>query len=85
MQPPLNRRSTSAPSRPTCDDDAALRDLIEEMRVEIAIELGLSGVEEGYFGEWTNAACGRYGMLLYSRAKALLDAAAPHNQVRPSG
>lgn len=55
-------------------DEAALHTLIEAMRLEVARELGYSGVEEGQCGHWTNAQSGHFGATLYKRAKAVLTA-----------
>ncbi|GGJ02705.1 hypothetical protein GCM10010885_10050 [Alicyclobacillus cellulosilyticus] len=46
--------------------------LMERMREEVAREVGLDEVYEGYFGEATTAQCGRFGHLLRLRAEALL-------------
>ena len=44
------------------------------MRYEVAQELGGPGAAEGQFGDWTTAQSGRFGAILYKRAKALLAA-----------
>lgn len=59
------------------------------MRFEVALELGLDGAREGYLGEATCVQCGKYGHLLYSRAKQLLNEASksdqPGSEVRKDG
>ncbi|WDL95128.1 small, acid-soluble spore protein, alpha/beta type [Alicyclobacillus sp. ALC3] len=55
-------------------DGLALRNLMEAMRYEVAQELGGPGAAEGQFGDWTTAQSGRFGAILYKRAKALLAA-----------
>lgn len=62
-------------AKPTQPDPSELKALIETMRFEVARELGLDAAHEGYFGELSSAQCGKYGQILYSRAKALLAAA----------
>ena len=56
------------------------------MRFEVAQELGLDGAREGYLGEATCVQCGKYGHLLYSRAKQLINEASkgsePGGEVR---
>jgi hypothetical protein len=52
--------------------DPALRALMERMRAEVAQELGLAGVAEADFSRATTAQCGKFGQVLYARAKSLL-------------
>jgi hypothetical protein len=63
------------PARTGRRNPDALRELMERMRVEVANELGMSGVQEESFGDTTTAVCGRFGALLYKRARMLLEEA----------
>lgn len=45
---------------------------MERMRYEVARELGLSGAMDADFGRDTTAMCGKFGQVLYARARALL-------------
>jgi len=45
---------------------------MDEMRFEVARELGLDGAQEGYFGLDTCVQCGKYGQILSRRARQLM-------------
>jgi hypothetical protein len=59
---------------------------MERMRYEVAMELGIDGIESGYLGDMSCVQCGRFGRLLYARANQILKSqaqpqpAAPKNQ-----
>ena len=61
---------------------------MDEMRFEVARELGLAGAQEGYFGADTCVQCGKYGQILSRRAKQLLQPEPPGQQLpkdKPAG
>lgn len=81
----LHSRRCKPTARTRKPVDVELAELMERMRYEVARELGLEGVREGYLGEATCVQCGHYGHLLYQRAKRLLqDSPVPDSEKNPS-